>query len=194
MPNQSYDWVTFDDDESVIWEGQPRVESIIKTAIALLIGALIAGVVSRSVVIGGGAVALAAGITAVSYMDIQNTDYVLTNKRLYRKTGSLSESTESAPLSKIQNTSLSKGIIGSSRGFGTVSVSTAAGAGDIRISNINNPSAFKQKLTAQLAEANDQSTGDTSSEAQGATVDADAVADELKRFRENLEAVNGGGD
>jgi uncharacterized membrane protein YdbT with pleckstrin-like domain len=108
---------------------------------------------------------------------------------LYRKTGVLSEQTESAPLNKIQNTSLSKDIIGSWRGFGTVSISTAAGAGDISIKNINDPSDLKRLLSKQTASA----TADASSEQDPISesdVGIDELTDEVKRFRENIEDFN----
>jgi len=33
MESEQYDWVTFDDDEDIIWTGKPRVAAVIKTAL-----------------------------------------------------------------------------------------------------------------------------------------------------------------
>jgi len=188
MESEQYDWVTFDDDEDIIWTGKPRVAAVIKTALFTMflpVGAYFYSGIGAA----GIALLIAVGITVLSYLGIQNTDYVLTNKRLYRKTGVLSEQTESAPLNKIQNTSLSKDIIGSWRGFGTVSISTAAGAGDISIKNINDPSDLKRLLSKQTASA----TADASSEQDPISesdVGIDELTDEVKRFRENIEDFN----
>lgn len=182
-----YDWATFDDDESIIWNGHPRAISTLKYALVFTVigaGFFFAGRIAG--IIGIAAATILSGIV---YKRTVNTDYVLTDKRLYRKTGVLAESTESAPLRQIQNTSLSKDILGSRRGYGTVSVSTAAGAGDIRITNIDDPSAFKQQLTRHIEAASSQSDS-----RQGATDETlaalDALANELNGLEQNLELLN----
>lgn len=182
-----YDWVTFDDDEEVLWEGHPRVISVVKYA--LIFTVIGAGLFLGSTVAGVAGLVGAIVLSGIVYKRTVNTDYVLTDKRLYRKTGFLSESTESAPLRQIQNTSLSKDILGSRRGYGTVSISTAAGAGDIRISNIDNPSDFKRQLTTQIEAASTQPEADDGPSVE-ATASLAALSEELETFQANLELLN----
>jgi len=181
------DWATFDENETVLWKGHPRVISVVKYVVVL--SAIGMGLFLANTIAGGVGILIAAGLSGIIYKRTVNTDYVLTNKRLYRKTGFLAESTESAPLRQIQNTSLSKDILGSRRGYGTVSISTAAGAGDIRIANIDAPSKFKQQLTTQIEAASNQ--GSSQQETTDETVALlTELSDELSGLEQNLELLN----
>lgn len=59
----------------------------------------------------------------------QYTDYVITNKAIYRKTGILSRSVQQIGFDKIQNTSFAQGFLAKTLGYGSVAISTAGGSG-----------------------------------------------------------------
>lgn len=188
MPSEAYAWANFDTDESVVWSGHPRITSIISSVVILAIIAIGLAIYKPL----WGAIGVVLGLLGVGfgYLALKNTEYVLTNKRLYRKAGVFGENSESASLEKIQNKTLSKGVFGSLFGYGSVSISTAAGAGDLDINNIDDPKEVKQLLNEQHSKALGNATATTDRRTGQEGVSVMEVAEELERFRENLETLN----
>jgi len=188
MPSEAYAWANFDTDESVVWSGHPRITSIISSVVILAI--IVIGLAIYNPL--WGAIGVVLGIFGVGfgYLALKNTQYVLTNKRLYRKAGVFGENSESASLEKIQNKTLSKGVFGSIFGYGSVSISTAAGAGDLDINNIDDPTEVKQLLDEQHSKVLGNITATTGRSTGQESVSVMEVADELERFRKNLQTLN----
>lgn len=189
-----YDWLRLTDGESVVWSGQPRRVSIIKTAFAVAALVVVAGVFRLALV--GVVLPVGAIVVAGTYLRIANTDYVVTDASVYRRTGVFGESVERASVAKIQNVDLSKGVLGTQFGFGMVAVSTAGGR-DVEIGNVDGPDELKE-LVDEYAKRSEGVGMDAVG--TGAGVDSGEVArlhDEARALREvaeSLEDTFSGGD
>jgi len=111
---ETADWLTLDEDEEIVWSGKPHESSFDpstcrRTALALILIGLL--------------------IIAGSYLQRENTQYVVTTDGLYKKTGVLSRDVQRIDFGKVQNTSYSQGFFGSRFGYGNVDISTAGGSG-----------------------------------------------------------------
>lgn len=133
---QEFDWVSFDEDEEILWSGAPdRLSMIPAVIIGVPLIPLIIGII----------------IIAVPYFQIKHTDYVITNKRLYKKRGMLSRNVIKIDIDKIQNLSFKQGIIGNFLGFGNVEISTAGGGGvQMRFRWIEEPREVHDLITKRI--------------------------------------------
>lgn len=193
-PATEYDWLTLTDDEEVVWTGQPRRRSVLKVAVVVAVLVAAAGVVEPTY--GLAALPVGALLVAWLYLRIVNTDYVLTDRSVYRRTGVLGESVARASVAKVQNVDLSKGVIGNQFGFGTVEVSTAGGT-DVRIANVHDPGEPKTLLDeyAKRTEGvgmDARGTGGGHDPAAVARLQEEAEA--LREAAESLEETFTGGD
>ena len=84
------DWLTLDQDEEIVWSGKPHESSLIP---ALIIGLPLALVLVGLFIIAG------------SYLQRENTQYVVTTDGLYKKTGIISRDVQRIDFGKVQNTS-----------------------------------------------------------------------------------------
>ena len=111
------DWFSPDAAETVVWRGKPRVRRIIPSVagalVVSLLAVLVGWVLSGSETTLGALVAwsgvavvvlLAAGWVGLAYLHVRATDYVLTDRNVYKKTGVLSERVTQVGLGRIQNT------------------------------------------------------------------------------------------
>ncbi|ELZ60205.1 MULTISPECIES: PH domain-containing protein [unclassified Haloferax] len=172
------DWLARGDDETVRWEGRPRIQTVIPAAV---VGGAIA-VVSVAVAVANGAPELALValvgllLPAWSYLRVTNTRYVVTDRALYRKTGVLSRSVQRVSLDRVQNSALSQGVTGSWFGYGTVSVE-AAGGGAIRFEDVDDPGALRDRIEGH----------DDRDELPGTVEQWAAVRDEVRALRAAVE-------
>lgn len=203
-----YEWLSLDPEEEVVWTGQPRVWRIAGTvaggvvltllafggAIAASVGAL-PGIDSltggSNAVVWGIAVLVALsqiGSAAVAYLRVENTDYVLTSRRIYRKSGIFSETVTSVGVDRVQNTTLRKDVTGNLFDYGTVSVSTAgSGGADLAITDLDDPEAFRDRLQEQVRAA-DEAREDERPPALAGELDGEAMEALLTEAR-RLRAV-----
>ena len=125
MSDQGFDWLSLSFSENIVWQGQPRVKSIIP-AVIIGIPTTILGI-GLLIIIG-------------AYLSVKNTEYVVTDKILYVKKGILSRSVQKIGFDKVQNISFSQGILGNHFNYGNVEVSTAGGSGvEMRFRSIREP-------------------------------------------------------
>jgi uncharacterized membrane protein YdbT with pleckstrin-like domain len=137
-----FDWLSLDQDEEVVWSGQPRMKSIIP---ALIVG------IPMSIV-GIGIV-----IIVAAYLNVKNTDYVVTNEGLYVKKGILSRSVQKIGFDKVQNISFSQGILGTQFGYGNIEISTAGGSGvEMRFRSIQEPKKVQETINSLTKEGKGQ--------------------------------------
>jgi uncharacterized membrane protein YdbT with pleckstrin-like domain len=137
-----FDWLSLDQDEEVVWSGQPRMKSIIP---ALIVG------IPMSIV-GIGIV-----IIVAAYLNVKNTDYVVTNEGLYVKKGILSRSVQKIGFDKVQNISFSQGILGTQFGYGNIEISTAGGSGvEMRFRSIQDPKKVQETINSLTKEGKGQ--------------------------------------
>lgn len=158
------DWLSVDADETVVWQGAPRVRRILPTAaaatlwiallvVAVLIGPRVAPVPVRAfqgVALVGAALLLAVpAVAAVArgYLRTTNVAYVLTDRNCYRKSGVLSTRVFRIDLSTVQRTSLSKDVWGNLFDYGTISISTAGSDGvDLRFTDLDDPDPVRTEM------------------------------------------------
>jgi len=170
------EWLSVDPDEEVVWVGEPSITS--------MIGTVLTGVVLVPVLIG----ILILVATPVSYLTIENTDFVVTSKSLYVKKGVLSTNIETVDLDRIQNTEYSQSFWGKQLGYGNIEISTAGSSGtDITFRAIGNARAVRERISTLSAGAGTASTGGDDKSANRAQLEE--LVSELRATRQALERV-----
>jgi len=187
------DWAPAANDETVVWQGQPR-QRVVHLGIAA--GVVLALVVlgSVSVIVSTGALPpVLAGVVGIllalfvfavpaggAWLWRWSTRYVLTDTALYHRTGVLSLTVTELRLSKIQNTSYSQGISGTIFGHGTVTVDTAGSEGaELTLRQLDGPKAVHQRI----AEASGEAKGEREDGIPGSLDTWKAVLAEVRRLR-----------
>jgi len=205
------DWFSPDTSETVVWHGKPRVRRLIPHVVGALVLVVVAvggGVALSSSALGsadsvvtaavwatvGLAVLAAVGWVALAYLRVEATDYVLTDRNVYKKTGVLSERVVRVGLDRIQNTTLRKSLTGNLFDYGTILLSTADGGTALAITDLDNPEAFREELGPLVAAPGGPGGGGSGSGGAEATavLDAetvDAMVPEARRLRESAERV-----
>jgi len=121
-----YDWLTLDDDEEILWDGEISQKSMIGTYVVGIPLILLLG--------------LGLLIIVPSYLIVKHTDYVITSKGVYKKTGILSRSVTEIEYEKIQNTAFSAGPVARYFRYGDVDISTAGGSGvEMKLRAVDDP-------------------------------------------------------
>lgn len=167
-----YDWLTLGDDEEILWEGEISQKS--------MIGAYVIGV-PLILVLGLGLL-----IIVPSYLTIKHTDYVITNKGVYKKTGILSRSVTEIEYEKIQNTSFSAGPMGRYFGYGDVDISTAGGSGvEMKLRAVEDPQSVQKRLSRLVKRAQGAHHEDEQEEKDDVL---DEILAELQGIRQSVEA------
>jgi uncharacterized membrane protein YdbT with pleckstrin-like domain len=166
-----FDWLTLDEDEQILWSGQPHFYSIVP--------GLVVGLVFAVVLIG-------LPIIAQSYLYRETTEYVLTSKALYRKRGILSRDVQKIEFEKIQNTSYSQGALGRYVGYGDVEISTAGGSGvEMKFGSVPEPDAVQDRINTRIRQARE--TDETEQQGEKSAV-LEEILEELQHIRQSLEA------
>ncbi|MCU4800949.1 PH domain-containing protein [Halobacteria archaeon HArc-gm2] len=172
-----YDWLTLDDDEEILWEGKISQKSMIGTYVVGVPLILLLG--------------LGLLIIVPSYLIVKHTDYVITSKGVYKKTGILSRSVTEIEYEKIQNTAFSAGPVARYFGYGDVDISTAGGSGvEMKLRAVEDPQDVQKRLSrlvkrAQGARSEEESDGK-----------ADVLGDilvELRAIRQSVETSGADG-
>jgi membrane protein YdbS with pleckstrin-like domain len=203
------DWFSPDASETVVWHGKPRTWrifprvawsvawSVVAVGVGLALGAfdVVGGEVSLAV---WGVVALfllyqAARVT-LAYLRVRETDYVLTDRNVYKKTGVFSESVTRVGVDRIQNTTLHKDLTGNLFDYGTVLLSTAGGGGAaLAVTDLDDPEQFRDELGPLVADSGGPGRdaygagGETRPVVDGETVDA--MVPEARRLRESAQRL-----
>lgn len=182
------DWLTLDDDEAVLWEGSPRIQTVIP---ALLVGLVVAAAPVAVAVFAPDAAPVPVWPLAVLgvvppllvYVWIRNVEFVVTTNRCYRKRGVLSRDVLAVGFESVQNSSYEQGVLGTAFGHGTVSVDTAGGLGtELSFWNIEEPRSVQQLVLDQR----DAVAGDED-EVPGSVEQWQAVLDEVRALRRAAE-------
>jgi membrane protein YdbS with pleckstrin-like domain len=135
----AYDWLTLDPDEEILWAGQPAPE--------VMYGAYLVGIPTIPLL------GLGLLIIARPYLTRENTDYVITDKSVYKKTGIFSRSVSEVEYEKVQNTSFSVGVVGRYLGYGNVGISTAGGSGvEMSLRGVSDPKDVQKRLSRRVKE------------------------------------------
>jgi membrane protein YdbS with pleckstrin-like domain len=171
------EWLSLDDGEEVAWTGEPELAS---RAGQFATGAIMLPLLGLGLL-----------ILVPTYLQVKNTDYVVTNQSLYRKDGVLSTNITSVELDRIQNTEYSQSFTEKLLGYGTVGISTAGSSGtEMQFEGIGDAEEVRDAIR-KLSKRYRESGGDAGGDAEGRASDHMAeLADELARTREALEAVD----
>lgn len=167
------DWLTLEADEEVVWTGKPHEYS--------LVPALVVGVPLSIVLVG-------VAIIASAYLRRENTNYVITTRALYKKTGVFSRDIQRVSFEKVQNTSYAQDFFGRQFGYGDVDVSTAGSGGvELRFRSVPDPGSVQERINRRLgATDEDRERGD-------AAAVLDDILEELRAIRAALDAEPGAG-
>lgn len=168
VENKEPEWLSLDQGEEILWNGSPRMKSILP--------ALAIGIPMSLVLIG-------IPIIVGAYLNIKNTDFVVTTNGLYVKKGVLSRSVQNIGFDKVQNISFSQGIFGNKFDYGNIEISTAGGSGvEMRFRSIEEPKQVQELINKHIKK-DKESSGDQESD-----VDL-AILKELKETRKAVERI-----
>ncbi|WP_436347865.1 PH domain-containing protein [Natronorubrum sp. FCH18a] len=191
--DRGLEWLSLDDDESVLWAGGPDRRTIAPTAALLAFPVLALLVVPFNAVAGLVLTAVLAlvvvPIVGWSVLWIRSTDYVVTTSGLYEKRGILSRDVKRIDFEKVQNTSYSQSAIGTRVGYGTVEVSSAGGSGvEMRFRTIPTPREIQQLISSRVSPARSGARSTTESPTSGDSDDVlEEILVELRAIRTALE-------
>ena len=186
------DWAPAADDETVVWQGQPRRRVVhLGVAAGVVLGLVVlAGVAALTAggadstgvrVLGGVLALVAVALPATgAWLWQRSTRYVLTDGGLYHRTGVLTLTVTELRLGKIQNTSYSQGALGTVFDHGTVTVDTAGSQGaELTLRQLDGPSGVHQRIAEQSGRA----TGEHEDEIPGSVEAWQAVRAEVRQLR-----------
>lgn len=187
------DWLDLDQDETLIWSGTPRLQTLYGVA-----GFAIAITIAPAIVIGWYAglagLLIGAGALATSYIYLINTEFVVTTKYAYSKRGVYGRSITKIGLKNIQDTSFNQGLLGRQFDYGTLFFSTAGGHGnELSFKHIDTPQHVQSKINDQLQEL-DRTRQNPNHTSESDSPSADALFTELTaemtQIRETVDEIN----
>lgn len=213
MPRMSAqpEWLRLEEGEELVWTGEPRLRSILGTVAGALVSTVVAlaviGVLLTSdrlpvqipvpdvFLLGAAVLVVLYGAAKIgwAYVRISNVSYVLTSTSLYKKTGVFSESTTRIRVNKIQNTQLSKDLLGNLFDYGDVLISTAGGSGiEMAITELNDPNEFRDLLRRQIRTVEGEGEGRSSRPHPAGALDPETgerLAEEARALRESARRL-----
>lgn len=170
MSVENFDWISLDEDEEVIWSGEPRIQSI---APAIAVGVPLIPFFGLGLI-----------LIVASYLTIKNTDFVVTSQGLYKKTGIVSRSVQKIGFGKVQNISFSQGVFGNYFGYGNVDISTAGGSGvEMKFNAVNKPKEVQELINRQIKE----DEGGKVKKAKDKVMEQ--ILSEMKKTRKAVESI-----
>ncbi len=144
------EWLSLDDDEELLWASGPDRRTLIPAfAIGIPLSIVLVGIF---IIVG-------------EYLRVTNTNYVVTNRALYRKSGVLSRDVKRIDFGKVQNISYAQTALGNQFGYGTVEISTAGGSGvEMAFKSVPDPQDVQQLISERTKrerrEGDDERTKD----------------------------------
>ncbi|WP_144923248.1 PH domain-containing protein [Halorubrum salsamenti] len=201
------EWLSLDAGEEVVWTGKPRLRRIVSNVASFAVWSVAAFVVAfvlTSVLnvefpipnraVWGVAVLwtlLQAANPVRAYLRTKNTDYLLTDENVYKKTGVWSENVTRIGIDNIQNTQLKKNLFGNVFDYGTILLSTAGGSGvEMSIEDLDDPDELRTELRERIAQAGDRSRSEPGRGHGGVDPETiETLVDEATALRETAETV-----
>jgi len=176
----SSDWRWLRADETVVWDGRPRLTTIVGSVVLGLL--VVVGAVGLAVTVDPRLVAV--GILGVplpiwDYFRVKNTSYLVTTRAVWLKTGVFGRSVRRVTISRVQNTSYRQSVRGSLFGYGTVTVDVAGGE-DIEFERISNPRSVQEGI-------NDQRNRRENADRLGTVEQWQAVLSAVRGIRQRIE-------
>lgn len=143
-------WLFLHDDETVAWEGKPRLSAAVggtAAGTAIVAICLVAAVTVDPRL--GAASLVGVGVVAWQLLWIRHTSYVITTRAIWLKRGVLGITVRRVGLPQVQNTAYSQSLTGSIFGYGTVSVEVAGGP-DLAFRRIDDPETVRRSITSRI--------------------------------------------
>lgn len=175
------DWRWLREDETVVWEGRPRLTTIADSIIPALV--VLAGAVWLASTVDARLAPL--GLFAVpvpvwAYLRVQNTTYLVTTRAIWVKTGVLGRSVRRITMARIQNTAYQQSARGSLFGYGTVTVEVAGGS-DIDFERISDPRSVQEAINDQISDGRSQQ------DLPGTAAQWQAVLSTVREIRDRID-------
>ncbi|WP_156589515.1 PH domain-containing protein [Halorubrum sp. CBA1125] len=124
-------------------------------------------------------------IIAGTYLQRENTQYVVTTDGLYKKTGILSRDVQRIDFGKVQNTSYSQGFFGSRFGYGNVDISTAGGSGiEMQFRSVPDPREIQELINKRVKGSRGEPTTESGETKRNVL---DEILVELRAIRSTLD-------
>jgi len=175
------DWLTLDPDESVVWTGRPRRRRIVSTVVFAAVwsaGILafayafvhyIPPVLDRAEIaparyvwaVAWVLVGLWVAFVPIKFLGMTTTEYALTDRDLYARSGGFSESVTRVPVDEIRNTTIHTGFFGNHMEYGTVRVDAGGPGTDVALRGLESPGHFRETLRSLERSDDDSVTGGT---------------------------------
>lgn len=147
------------DDETIVWEGSPRLSAAI-AGVGLGFVLIASSIVAAIAVDVRAAVAtlLGIGLAGWQLLRVRQTSYLITSRAIWSKRGVVGQTVRRVGLSQVQNTAYSKSLTGSFFGYGTVTVEVAGGQ-DVDFRRIDDPESVRRMITERINEASSELPG-----------------------------------
>jgi uncharacterized membrane protein YdbT with pleckstrin-like domain len=147
------------DDETIVWEGSPRLSAAI-AGVGLGFVLITSSIVAAIAVDVRAAVAtlLGIGLAGWQLLRVRQTSYLITSRAIWSKRGVVGQTVRRVGLSQVQNTAYSKSLTGSFFGYGTVTVEVAGGQ-DVDFRRIDDPESVRRMITERINEASSELPG-----------------------------------
>lgn len=163
------EWLTLEAGEEIVWAGGMDRRT--------LVPAYVIGIPMSIFVVG-------LFIIAASHLQVKNTDYVVTTRAVYKKTGTLSRDVQRIDFEKVQNISYSQSALGNHFGYGTVEISTAGGSGvEMEFRSVPDPRAVQERISERIKGRGDR----TGEDDRGKDEVLGEILTELRAIREAVE-------
>jgi len=187
-------WLALAPGETIQWRGTRRSMAVVPTAVgavpfvlAGLFAILALPPTDLGVVVPLAGLLVVAGALALvgwQFLALRNTEYVLTDERLYAKRGVLSLSVAAVDYETVQNVTYSRTITGTLFDHGTLSFDTAGGsATELTFADIDDPRPVERLVNERLSRVG----GQTSEGIPGTTAQWETVLDEVRAIRRSLD-------
>ena len=171
-----YDWLTLEDDEELVWSGEP---SLLGYAWAFVVGFALIPLFGLGLV-----------IIASTYLSLKNTAYVITTDSVFKKTGVLSRTVTDIGHENIQDTGYRQGVLGRYAGFGTVQISTAGGSGvEMTLDHVPDPLSVQSRLDSAATRWEPTDDRTDRGGRKPVTIDDAALEELLEELRATREAM-----
>ena len=149
------------DDETIVWEGSPRLSAAIAgvgLGFVLMASAIVAAIVVdvRAAV----ATLLGIGLAGWQLLHVRQTSYLITSRAIWSKRGVVGQTVRRVGLSQVQNTAYSQSLTGSLFGYGTVTIEVAGGQ-DLDFRRIDDPESVRRMITDRINQASSELPGTT---------------------------------
>lgn len=154
--NRAPDWVQLTADEEVVWEGHPSMHrmtgELVVAVLLVAAGVALARLTDPPVAwVGIGLVVVALLVAAAGYVRLQSTQYVVTTREVYKKTGILSRRVTNLRHDRIQNTVLEQSLFERLLSYGDIHIETAGtGHTELVLEAVPDPQRINGLLAEQL--------------------------------------------